>query len=58
MYKIVYIEKFISDLNDQILNIIYLITSDSNVNKSVIKILKAFMNTLNKHAPCQRKSRR
>ena len=32
------IEKFISDLNDQILITNYSILSDSNVNKNVIKI--------------------
>ena len=48
------IEKLISDLNDQISNINHSISSDSNVNKSVFKISEAFMNTLNKHAPCRR----
>ena len=48
-----------SNLNDQILNTNYSISSDSNVNKSVIKISEeAFMNTLNKHALCRRMSRR
>ena len=52
------IEKFIFDLNDQILNTNHLISSDSNVNISVIKISEAFMNTLNKHAHCRCMSRR
>ena len=51
------VEKFIFDLNDEILNTNHSISLDSNVNKSVIKISEAFMNTLNKHAPCRRKSR-
>ena len=52
------IEKFISDLNDQILNTNHSISSDSNFNKSVMKISEAFMYTLNEHAPSRRMSRR
>ena len=49
--------KFISDLNYQTLNANHSISSDSNFNKSVIKISETFVNTLNKHAPSRRMSR-
>ena len=52
------IEKFIPDLNDQILNTNHSISSDSNFNKSVMKISEAFMYTLNENAPSRRMSRR
>ena len=45
------VEKFIYDLNDQILNTNHSILSDSNVNETVLKISESFVNTLNKHAP-------